>query len=184
MIASRDSGATQKGRFAAKHISAHQPMCRKCTVGTHQIVANQRRRLGEKSRPATVLAGDRRRTAARPAFSRILCLAQCLLTATWLQRDPDSAIPESPTIRVGVPCDGCPRRPHRWRRLRHRPRRRYLVAIAGAEVVVPVMAVIPVRVTAPALVPAVARAPVMVIRRCGKRRRLGGACGQAESRQG
>src|SRR5208283_6176685 len=92
-----------------------------------------------------------------------------------LDRDPHPVVPESPTIRAGVPLDLSPRRPRRWRWWRRSPRRRWTVTDRAAVVVVPVTAVVPVRVRAPALVPAVARAPVMVIHRCRRRCRLRGA---------
>jgi hypothetical protein len=100
-----------------------------------------------------------------------------------LDPDPDSVIPESPTICTGVPLHLRPRRPRRRRWLRGRPRRWWSPTGRAAVAVVPVMAVIPVPVVAPAIVPAVARAPVMVIHRCRSRRRLGCAGGQSERGQ-
>jgi hypothetical protein len=99
----------------------------------------------------------------------------------WLEGNPDSVVPESPTI---IPLDLSPGRPRRRRWRRRRPRRRWTIAGRAVVVVVPVTAVIPVRVRAPALVPLVARAPVMVIDGCRRRRRLGDARDQPECGQG
>jgi hypothetical protein len=106
-----------------------------------------------------------------------------------LDRVPNPVAPQPPIIRAGVPLDVSLGRPRRWRppwrrQWRRGPRRRWSVTRRAAVVVVPVMAVIPVPVIAPALVPAVAGAPVMVIRRCRRRRRLGSARCQAERGQG
>jgi hypothetical protein len=168
-----------RGSSSVKHISLHSgcdPPC-PCSSGTA---------LGRSYSP-NMLNGSWTRQAAdsgvarcqRPAFW-IRCLSS---PRVRLERNPNSAVPETPIIHTGVPHDLSPRCPRRWRWHRPRPRRR-TIAGRAAVVVVPVTAVVPVRVVAPAPVPIVARAPVMVVRGCGRRHRLRGAGGQSESRCG
>jgi hypothetical protein len=99
-----------------------------------------------------------------------------------LERNPNAAVPETPTIRIRVPRDRCPRRPPRRGRRGRCPVRRS--PVSSPEVVVPVTAAAPVGIVSPALVPEVARAPVMVIHGCRRRHRIGGARSQAESGNG
>jgi hypothetical protein len=98
------------------------------------------------------------------------------------QRNPNAAVPETPTIRISVPRNGCPRRPPRRGRRGRCPVRRS--AVSSTEVVVPVTAATPVGIVTPALVPEIARAPVMVVHGCRSRHRISGARSQAESGNG
>jgi hypothetical protein len=107
-----------------------------------------------------------------------------LKPAPVLDRDPDWAVPVSPTV---IPRHLSPRRPWRCRRWRRRPWWRPVArSVAGRAtvVVLPVAAVIPVEIRAPTIVPIVAGAPVVVKHRSRRRRRLGDARGQSEGGQG
>jgi hypothetical protein len=109
------------------------------------------------------------------AFNQVLTRLRA-----WSERNPDWAVPVSPTIRSGVPHDLSPRRPRRWPGRRRRPRRGSSITRRATVAVVPVTAVIPVLVRAPAVVPLLARAPVMVVHGCRRRCCLGDARGHAE----